>query len=79
MSIPTQIVGRLAALGVAAAEIEERFVRGAGPGGQKIKIFKSNPTVHIVANFFVGRRRRASLRRSISDSSAVLDPVGQKS
>ncbi len=27
---------RLAELGVAAAEVEERFVRGAGPGGQKI-------------------------------------------
>jgi protein subunit release factor B len=43
MSIPTQIVGRLAALGVAAAEIEERFVRGAGPGGQKIN--KTSSTV----------------------------------
>ena len=36
MSIPTQIVGRLATLGVLGAEVEERFVRGTGPGGQKI-------------------------------------------
>jgi protein subunit release factor B len=43
MSIPTQIVGRLAALGVRAADVEERFVRGAGPGGQKIN--KTSSTV----------------------------------
>jgi len=45
MSLPTQIVERLAALGLRTADVEERFVRGAGPGGQKIKIFKSIPTV----------------------------------
>jgi protein subunit release factor B len=43
MSIPTQIVGRLAALGVRMADVEERFVRGAGPGGQKIN--KTSSTV----------------------------------
>ena len=43
MSIPTQIVGRLEALGLRVAEVEERFVRGAGPGGQKIN--KTSSTV----------------------------------
>lgn len=36
---------RLGSLGVTAADVEERFVRGAGAGGQKIKMFKSIPTV----------------------------------
>jgi hypothetical protein len=39
------IASRLAALGTSAADVEEKFVRGAGPGGQKIKMFKSIPTV----------------------------------
>lgn len=43
MALPTQIEGRLAALGIPAAEVEERFVRGAGPGGQKIN--KTSSTV----------------------------------
>jgi peptide chain release factor len=34
---------RLAALGTSIAEVEERFVRGAGPGGQKIN--KTSSTV----------------------------------
>jgi protein subunit release factor B len=43
MSLPTQIVDRLRALGVTAAEVDERFIRGAGPGGQKIN--KTSSTV----------------------------------
>lgn len=43
MSLPTQIVDRLAAVGVRLDEVEERFVRGAGPGGQKIN--KTSSTV----------------------------------
>lgn len=43
MSIPAQIVERLAAVGVRLADIEERFVRGGGPGGQKIN--KTSSTV----------------------------------
>ena len=31
MALPTQIDGRLAAVGARATEVEERFVRGAGP------------------------------------------------
>ncbi|MBL9190009.1 MAG: peptide chain release factor-like protein [Opitutaceae bacterium] len=43
MALPTQIETRLAALGVRAADVEEKFVRGAGPGGQKIN--KTSSTV----------------------------------
>ena len=43
MDLPTQIETRLAALGVKPADVEERFVRGAGPGGQKIN--KTSSTV----------------------------------
>jgi protein subunit release factor B len=43
MALPTQIDDRLAALGVRAGDVEERFVRGAGPGGQKIN--KTSSTV----------------------------------
>lgn len=43
MALPTQIDERLAALGVSAADVEERFIRGAGPGGQKIN--KTSSTV----------------------------------
>lgn len=37
------VQSRLAALGVAASDIEERFIRGSGPGGQKIN--KTSSTV----------------------------------
>ena len=43
MSLPTQIVEKLAALGASPADVDERFVRGAGPGGQKIN--KTSSTV----------------------------------
>ncbi|MBI5771043.1 MAG: peptide chain release factor-like protein [Verrucomicrobia bacterium] len=43
MRIPAQIVERLAAVGVQLADVEERFVRGSGPGGQKIN--KTSSTV----------------------------------
>jgi protein subunit release factor B len=43
MALPTQIDTRLAALGVRADDVEERFVRGTGPGGQKIN--KTSSTV----------------------------------
>ena len=36
MALPPQIVERLTAVGVRTADVEERFVRGSGPGGQKI-------------------------------------------
>jgi protein subunit release factor B len=37
------IQSRLAAMGVSAADMEEKFVRGSGPGGQKIN--KTSSTV----------------------------------
>ncbi len=43
MSAPYSIEGRLAALGFASADVDERFVRGSGPGGQKIN--KTSSTV----------------------------------
>lgn len=43
MDLPIQIQTRLDALGVLASDIEERFVRGSGPGGQKIN--KTSSTV----------------------------------
>ncbi len=43
MALPTQIEQRFAALGFDPAEVEERFVRGSGPGGQKIN--KTSSTV----------------------------------
>ena len=43
MALPTQIVDKLAALGAQASDVEERFVRGSGPGGQKIN--KTSSTV----------------------------------
>jgi protein subunit release factor B len=43
MALPTQIDARLAALGIRPADVEEHFVRGSGPGGQKIN--KTSSTV----------------------------------
>ena len=45
MAHPTDIQSRLAALGAPASDFEERFVRGSGPGGQKIN--KTSSTVWI--------------------------------
>ena len=43
MGLPPQIYTRLLALGVAPAAVEERFIRGSGPGGQNIN--KTSTTV----------------------------------
>ncbi|ACB75681.1 peptide chain release factor family protein [Opitutus terrae] len=43
MALPIQIVERLNRLGVRVEEVDERFVRGSGPGGQKIN--KTSSTV----------------------------------
>ena len=43
MALPTQIDERLAAVGARTDDVDERFVRGAGPGGQKIN--KTSSTV----------------------------------
>jgi len=46
MDLPTQIQDQLDALGVLAADVEERFVRGSGPGGQKINKTSSTVCLH---------------------------------
>ena len=43
MSLPIQIAEKLASLGIHPGDVEERFVRGTGPGGQKIN--KTSSTV----------------------------------
>jgi len=43
MALPTQIYARLAVVGARPEDVEERFVRGSGPGGQKIN--KTSSTV----------------------------------
>lgn len=43
MTLPPQIFEKLAGLGVRASDVEEKFIRGAGPGGQKIN--KTSSTV----------------------------------
>jgi protein subunit release factor B len=45
VSLPTQIDRRLAALGTSPTDVDERFVRGSGPGGQKIN--KTSSTVSL--------------------------------
>lgn len=45
MDLPTQIEIRLAKLGVRASDVRERFVLGAGPGGQKINKTASTVTL----------------------------------
>ncbi len=45
MAIPEHVQQRLFRLGVAVADLEERFVRGSGPGGQKIN--KTSSTVWV--------------------------------
>jgi len=41
--IPESLLARLAALGVRPGDVDEQFVRGSGPGGQKIN--KTSSTV----------------------------------
>lgn len=43
MALPPQIHRRLTALGVRPGDVDERFTRGTGPGGQKIN--KTSSTV----------------------------------
>jgi protein subunit release factor B len=45
MELPTQIQDKLDAMGVLRGDVTERFVRGSGPGGQKIN--KTSSTVHL--------------------------------
>lgn len=58
MDLPTQIETRLTALGVKPADVEERFVRGTGPGGQKINKVSSTVTLHHKASGIEVRRQQ---------------------
>jgi protein subunit release factor B len=46
MTLPFHLQSRLAAAGANPADVEERFVRGSGPGGQKIN--KTSSTVWLL-------------------------------
>jgi peptide chain release factor len=46
MALPIHIQSRLRELGVSESDVEERFVRGSGPGGQKIN--KTSSTVWLL-------------------------------
>lgn len=50
MDLPTQIELRLAKLGVHPGDVIERFVRGSGPGGQKINKTASTVSLHHAAS-----------------------------
>jgi peptide chain release factor len=58
MDLPTQIEARLAALGVKPEQVQERFVRGTGPGGQKINKVSSTVTLHHRASGVEVRRQQ---------------------
>ncbi len=45
MPLPLQIARRFALLGLRPEDVEERFVRGSGPGGQKINKTSSTVTL----------------------------------
>ncbi|HVU33175.1 MAG TPA: peptide chain release factor-like protein [Opitutaceae bacterium] len=65
MPFPEYLQPRLAVLGVRPGDVEERFVRGAGPGGQKIN--KSSSTVslrHLPTGIEVRCQRERSQARN---------------
>ena len=67
MDFPGDIPSRLAAVGTGAADVEERFIRGSGPGGQKIN--KTSSTVwlrHARPGSRCGARPSALRRRTAS-------------
>lgn len=68
MDLPTQILERLDALGVLPGDVEERFVRGAGPGGQKIN--KTSSTV-VLRHRPTGCEVRCQEERSQSANRAL--------
>lgn len=69
MDLPTQIQTRLDALGILRCDVEERFVRGSGPGGQKIN--KTSSTVWLrhgpsQTEVRVQRERSQAMNREIA-------------
>lgn len=66
--IDAGVVQRLQALGVHAAEVTERFVRGGGPGGQKINKTSSTVTLRHEPT---GVEVRCQRERSQADNRAL--------
>jgi protein subunit release factor B len=46
MNLPEHVQSRLNALGASGSDVDERFIRGSGPGGQKIN--KTSSTVWLL-------------------------------
>ena len=68
MTLPSQIFEKLTALGVRVGDVEEKFVRGTGPGGQKIN--KTSSTVWL-RHGPTGIEVRCQRERSQSANRAV--------
>ena len=68
MTLPSQIFEKLAALGVRVDDVEETFVRGSGPGGQKIN--KTSSTVWL-RHGLTGVEVRCQRERSQAANRAV--------
>ena len=61
MALPIQIEERLAALGWTSSEVVEAFIRGSGPGGQKVNKTSSTVTLrHLPTGIEVRCQRERS-------------------
>ncbi len=78
MQIPTQIVRRLDALGVRAEDVDERFIRGAGPGGQKINktastVWLRHGPTGVEVRCQAGRSQTANREQACAEFCAKLE------
>jgi len=80
MALPIQIVERLARLNVRIGDVQEKFVRGSGPGGQKIN--KTSSTVwlrHVLTGIEVRcqaeRSQAANREKAWEDLCAKLEAM----
>lgn len=76
MALPTQIVERLARLNIRPDNVDERFVRGAGPGGQKIN--KTSSTVWLRHNATGTEVRCQAQRSQAANRTAAWEDLCQK-
>ena len=72
----TALLARIRALGIAAAAIDEQFVRGGGPGGQKINK-TSNCVVLRYAPLELVVRCQQDRRRNVNRFLALRELVDQ--
>src|SRR4051812_11269321 len=82
-AVDDRIDVRLAAMGTSRADVEERFVRGSGPGGQKINKTSSSVSLrHIPTGVEVRcqRERSQSANRQLAwlDLCAKLEEAKQR-